>query len=112
MKALRFMAVVAAAVFLLTAAGVAFAADDSGVMNKELAADKTAEARVESAQQAVDTAKSKSVEQGFVDTNKANIAEKKEDAKALHEKASDLRQQRKVARQERRQNIVSGATSK
>ncbi|MFA5143322.1 MAG: hypothetical protein WC522_04035 [Candidatus Omnitrophota bacterium] len=107
-------------IFILSAAGLAFATDDPGTVKAEIASDKeniqaeraemkenATEAKTEekaiqeqikTARESGDAEKAGELKEQLIETHKSNVAEKREDKQALHAAKKELRQDKKAAK--------------
>lgn len=118
MKHAKLAMVLAVCAFIISVSGVALAADDSGAVKQELAADKQAvqdqkaemkthaeaakaeekamRGQIAEANKTGDIQKAKELKQGLKAAHKENVAERKADKKELQTKKKELRQDKKA----------------
>jgi hypothetical protein len=117
MKGSKLLAVVVVGIFLLSVAGLAYAADAQSTakdaiksqhneMKASADAAKSEEAALKSqikdAKKSGDTEKAKSLRSELRTTHQQNVAERRQDVKDVHAQRKELKQDRRAARQERR----------
>ena len=120
MKAVKFLAVVAVGVFMVSAPSAVYATNDPGTLKEEIAADKQAikaqrdtmksnaesakaeeqevRGEIKEARQVGDIEKANALKEGLKTTHQENVAERKQDKKTLHKARQEMRHDVKAAK--------------